>query len=75
VTTTLQASAPGTLSVTASAKVAPQTVRVFEPTSGTRVQRVVTPDTPDSVTDKASLELELPTEGDHRDLRPDADTR
>ncbi|MGR6089844.1 LPXTG cell wall anchor domain-containing protein [Brevibacterium sp. CSND-B09] len=57
VTTTLQASAPGTLSVTASAKVAPQTVRVFEPTSGTRVQRVITPDTPDSVTDKASLEL------------------
>ena len=57
VTTTLQASAPGTLSVTASTKVAPQTVRVFEPTSGTRVQRVVTPDTPDSVTDKASLEL------------------
>ncbi|MEY8570501.1 LPXTG cell wall anchor domain-containing protein [Brevibacterium linens] len=57
VTTTLQASAPGKLSVTASAKVAPQTVRVFEPTSGTRVQRVVTPDTPDSVTDKASLEL------------------
>lgn len=57
VATTLRASAPGTLSVTASAKVAPQTVRVFEPTSGTRVQRVVTPDTPDSVTDKASLEL------------------
>lgn len=57
VTTTLQASAPGTLSVTASAKVAPQTVRVFEPTSGTRVQRVITPDAPDSVTDKASLEL------------------
>lgn len=57
VSTTLQASAPGKLSVTASAKVAPQTVRVFEPTSGTRVQRVVTPDTPDSVTDKASLEL------------------
>lgn len=57
VTATLQASAPGTLSVTASAKVAPQTVRVFEPTSGTRVQRVITPDTPDSVTDKASLEL------------------
>lgn len=57
VTTTLQASAPGTLSVTASAKVAPQSVRVFEPTSGTRVQRVITPDTPDSVTDKASLEL------------------
>ncbi|WP_434593983.1 LPXTG cell wall anchor domain-containing protein [Brevibacterium sp. 1718] len=57
VTTTLRASAPGTLSVTASAKVAPQTVRVFEPTSGTRVQRVITPDTPDSVTDKASLEL------------------
>ena len=56
-TTTLQASAPGTLSVTASAKVAPQTVRVFEPTSGTRVQRVVTSDTPDSVTGKASLEL------------------
>lgn len=54
---TLQASAPGILSVTASAKVAPQTVRVFEPTSGTRVQRVITPDTPDSVTDKASLEL------------------
>ena len=43
--------------MTASAKVAPQTVRVFEPTSSTRVQRVVTPDTPDSVTDKASLEL------------------
>ncbi|MGM0700445.1 MAG: LPXTG cell wall anchor domain-containing protein [Actinomycetota bacterium] len=57
VTTTLRASAPGTLSVTASAKVAPQTVRVFEPTSGTRVQRVITPDAPDSVTDKASLEL------------------
>ncbi|WP_092016376.1 LPXTG cell wall anchor domain-containing protein [Brevibacterium siliguriense] len=57
VATTLQASAPGTLSVTASAKVAPQTVRVFEPTSGTRVQRVITPDTPDSVTDKASLDL------------------
>ncbi|MCS4592366.1 LPXTG cell wall anchor domain-containing protein [Brevibacterium sediminis] len=57
VTTTLRASAPGTLSVTASAKVAPQTVRVFEPTSGTRVQRVITSDTPDSVTDKASLEL------------------
>lgn len=54
---TLQASAPGILSVTASAKVAPQTVRVFEPTSGTRVQRVITPNTPDSVTDKASLEL------------------
>ena len=57
VTTTLQASAPGTLSVAASAKVAPQTVRVFEPTSGTRVQRVITPDTPDSVTDKASLDF------------------
>ncbi len=57
VTTTLQASAPGTLSVTASAKVAPQSVRIVEPTSGTRVQRVITPDTPDSVTDKASLEL------------------
>lgn len=57
VTTTLQASAPGTLSVNASAKVAPQTVRVFEPTSGTRVQRVITPDTPDSVTDKASLDF------------------
>ncbi|WP_432791017.1 Ig-like domain-containing protein [Brevibacterium sp. K11IcPPYGO002] len=57
VTTTLQASTPGTLSVTAKAKVAPQTVRVFEPTSGTRVQRVITPDTPASVTDKASLEL------------------
>ena len=41
----------------ASAKVAPQTVRVFEPTSGTRVQRVITPDTPDSVTDKASLDF------------------
>lgn len=57
VTTTLQASAPGTLSVAASANVAPQTVRVFEPTSGTRVQRVITPDTPDSVTDKASLDF------------------
>ena len=57
VTTTLQASAPGTLSVAASAKVAPQTVRVFEPTSGMRVQRVITPDTPDSVTDKASLDF------------------
>ena len=57
VTTTLQASAPDTLSVAASAKVAPQTVRVFEPTSGTRVQRVITPDTPDSVTDKASLDF------------------
>ncbi|MFP3397481.1 LPXTG cell wall anchor domain-containing protein [Brevibacterium sp. H602] len=57
VTTTLQASAPGALSVAASAKVAPQTVRVFEPTSGTRVQRVITPDTPDSVTDKASLDF------------------
>ncbi|WP_423057755.1 LPXTG cell wall anchor domain-containing protein [Brevibacterium linens] len=57
VTTTLQASAPGTLSVAASAKVAPQTVRVFEPTSGTRVQRVITPDTPDSVTDKSSLDF------------------
>ncbi len=57
VTTTLQASAPGTLSVTASAKVAPQTVRVFEPTSGTRVQRVITPDSPAEVADKATLEL------------------
>ncbi|WP_181274550.1 Ig-like domain-containing protein [Brevibacterium oceani] len=57
VTATLQASAPGTLAVTAKAKVAPQTVRVFEPTSGTRVQRVVTPDTPASVAGKASVDL------------------
>jgi LPXTG-motif cell wall-anchored protein len=57
VTATLQASAPGTLSVAAKAKVAPQTVRVFSPNSGTRVQRVVTPDTPDEVAGKASLEL------------------
>jgi LPXTG-motif cell wall-anchored protein len=57
VTKTLTASAPGTLSVTASAKVAPQTVKVYEPTSGTRVQRVVTPDKPVAVTDKASLDL------------------
>ena len=57
VTTTLQASTPGTLSVTASAEVAPQTVRIFEPTTGTRVQRVVTPDEPDTVTGKASLNM------------------
>ncbi|WP_166970083.1 LPXTG cell wall anchor domain-containing protein [Brevibacterium atlanticum] len=57
VTTTLQASAPGTLSVAAKAKVAPQTVRVFEPTSGTRVQRVVTPDSPAAVAGKASVDL------------------
>src|SRR5699024_7729417 len=37
VTSTLQASTPGTLSVTASAEVAPQTVQIFEPTTGTRV--------------------------------------
>ncbi|WP_209325604.1 LPXTG cell wall anchor domain-containing protein [Brevibacterium renqingii] len=57
VTTTLQASAPGTLSVTASAKVAPEAVRLFEPTKGTRVQRVITPDSPAEVTDEAALEL------------------
>src|SRR5699024_4711066 len=57
VTTTLRASAPGTLTVRASAKVAPETVRLFEPTKGTRVQRVITPDSPDTVTGDASLDL------------------
>ena len=57
VTTTLRASAPGTLAVQASAKVAPETVRLFEPTKGTRVQRVVTPDSPVTVTGDASLDL------------------
>ena len=56
-TTTLRASAPGTLTVRASAKVAPETVRLFEPTKGTRVQRVITPDSPVTVTGDASLDL------------------
>ena len=56
-TTTLRASAPGNLSVSASAKVAPETVRLFEPTKGTRVQRVITPDSPVTVTGDASLDL------------------
>lgn len=58
VTKSLKATAPETVSVTATATMAPETVRLYEPTSGTRVQRVITADEPVTVTGKASLDVD-----------------
>lgn len=56
-TLTLSVRAPGRVTVSASASVAPETVRLYEPTSGTRVQRVITPDEPTTVTADATVDL------------------
>lgn len=56
-TTTLTAEGPGTVRVSASASVAPDTVALYEPTSGTRVQRVITPGEPVTLTDSAEVDL------------------
>lgn len=56
-TTTLTVEGPGSLAVTASAKVAPDTVLLYEPTKGKRVQRVITPDEPAKVSAEASLDV------------------
>lgn len=58
ITEMLRATEPGTVSVTATATVAPETVRLYEPTSGTRVQRVITADEPVTVTDEVSLDVD-----------------
>lgn len=56
-TAKLTASQPGTVTVSAEASLAPTTVKLFAPTSGTRVQRVITPDEPTTVTDSAEVDL------------------
>lgn len=73
-TTTLTADGPGPLTVTATANVAPDTVLLYEPTKGKRVQRVITPDKPAKVSAEASLDVtsrpQVTTEISHQHPQP-----
>lgn len=53
----LKLTEPGTVSVKASAQVAPESVLLYKPNTSKRVQRVITPDKPDALEAKASVDM------------------
>lgn len=57
VDTTLELGAPGTVTAKASASVAPESVLLYEPQTTKRVQRVITPDEPVTVSARAKVDM------------------
>ncbi|SMX79178.1 LPXTG cell wall anchor domain-containing protein [Brevibacterium antiquum] len=57
VVTTLKLNAPGTVTAKASARLAPESVLLYEPQKTKRVQRVITPDEPVEVSAQAKVDM------------------